>query len=614
MTYELGIDIGTTYTAAAVHRDGQVRIVELGNRAATAPSVLFLKDDDSLLAGDAANRRSVSEPNRVAREFKRRIGDPTAVLVGGAPYSSASLTAKLLAWVLARVTEHEGESPSSVVVTHPANWGPYKLDLFQQALRLADMTDAALCSEPVAAAVHHATLEPVKADMHVAVFDLGGGTFDAAVLRKDTDGFAILGQPEGIERLGGIDFDEAVFSFVQRSLGGIFEELDHQDPPTIAAVARLRADCVEAKEALSGDTEAVIPVVLPNVTTEVRITRAEFEDLVRPSLHDALDSLRRAIRSAGLEPKDIDLALLVGGSSRIPLVGELVGHEFAIPVAVHAHPKHVVALGASWLAAMPAPTDVSASGNLSASPPRQPTPTATQPTPTATQPTVAAGQVPPTVRETSTRSKVPWLIGAAGVVVAALLAFFAFAGSSNQSDAATPSPSLVATAAPVPTTAAPTVTAQATAVPQVADLATATPLPTATVLPSPTPIPAPPPFVCASGLCAHIEDVEIVDGEFLITWSAHGFEPSVTNFHAHFFYDIYRAEQVGTNFAQNGAQSQGSWQVTDQQPFSTANSAVSIGNAPAGTSRICVVPADSGHGVANPENVECVVIPPELTP
>ena len=124
-----------------------------------------------------------------------------------------------------------------------------------------------------------------------------------------------------------------------------------------------------------------------------------------------------------------------------------------------------------------------------------------------------------------------------------------------------------------------------------------------------------PPFVCPQGFCAHIEEVTVDSGELVIEWTTHGgWEPNLSNFHAHFYYDIYEAVQVGTNWQQNGAASGGSWQLTDQQPFRTAGSSVSVGAAPAGTTAICVVPAASDHGTISPENAECWDLPPELLP
>ncbi len=353
MSYSLGIDLGTTYTAAAAVRDGRAEMVSLGDRGAAIPSVVFLKEDETLLTGDAANRRAVTEPGRVAREFKRRIGDPTPIMVGGSPLSADSLTSKLLRWTVDAVAKQEGGAPASVVVCHPANWGQFKTDLLRQAIAQAGLEGATTITEPEAAAVYYASQERIEPGTTIAVYDLGGGTFDSVVLRKTAGGFEVLGKPEGVERLGGVDFDEAVFQHVRSSLGGSLEELDPADPVSVAAVQRLRADCVEAKETLSTDTDVAIPVLLPNVQTEVRLTRTEFEAMIRPALGDSISALKRAIASAGLEPSAIDVVLLVGGSSRIPLVAQTVSAELGRPVRVDAHPKHAIALGAA-LAASPA--------------------------------------------------------------------------------------------------------------------------------------------------------------------------------------------------------------------------------------------------------------------
>ncbi len=349
--YALGIDLGTTYTAAATWRNGHAETASLGSRAAAIPSVVLLREDETFLTGEGANRRGLSEPHRVAREFKRRLGDTTPILLGGVPYSAEALTARLLRSVVDEVVKREGGPPTAICVSHPANWGPYKTDLLLQAVRLAGLEEpVSFTTEPEAAAVFYAQQQRIDPGAIVAVYDLGGGTFDAAVLRKTLVGFEILGRPEGIERLGGIDFDAAVFSHVARAIGGKLDELDEDDPAVIAAVARLREECVSAKEALSADTDVSIPVLLPNVSTEVRLTRAELEAMVRPALHDSIEALKRALRSAKVTADQLHSVLLVGGSSRMPIVAQLVGAELGRPVAVDAHPKHAVPLGAAWLA------------------------------------------------------------------------------------------------------------------------------------------------------------------------------------------------------------------------------------------------------------------------
>ncbi|MGF1597595.1 MAG: Hsp70 family protein, partial [Acidimicrobiales bacterium] len=395
MSYQVGVDLGTTYTAAALHRDGRASIFPLGTRSAVIPSVVLLRADGTILTGDAADRRASSEPERIVREFKRRIGDTTPIIVGGSPYSAEALTARLLEAVLEQVVEREGGRPSRLVVTHPANWGEYKRDLLRQAIRLAGVDEeiVELLTEPEAAALSYAAQERVEPGEVVAVYDLGGGTFDAAVLRRTSAGFAIVGRPEGIERLGGIDFDAAVFAHVASVIGSALAGLDHDDPAALAAVSRLRQDCVDAKEALSSDTDATVPVLLPKLQTEVRITRSEFEGLIRPALVDSIEAIRRAVASAALTIDDVSRILLVGGSSRIPLISLLVASELGRPVAVDAHPKHAIALGAAHAAGGLlgglGPGSTVAPGEM---PPGRPTPT---PPPVTPPPLAAPTPTPP---------------------------------------------------------------------------------------------------------------------------------------------------------------------------------------------------------------------------
>lgn len=292
--YVIGVDLGTTYSAAAVLRGEQLEVAELGERIASVASVLWFRDDDRLVVGEAAVRRGESEPGRMVREFKRRFGDPVPLVVAGRSMLADALTARLLRWVVDVVSHQEGGEPAGVGVAHPANWGPYKKDLLAQAIRDAQVHDATLISEPYAAAESHATAARVATGDMVAVYDLGGGTFDAAVLHRLDSGFELVGRAEGIERLGGIDFDEAVFQHVRRTVGPGLTELDHDDPVSAGALLRLRGECSRAKEALSSDTEAIIPVALPDLHTSVRLTRGEFEEMIRPSVAATIDMLSRA--------------------------------------------------------------------------------------------------------------------------------------------------------------------------------------------------------------------------------------------------------------------------------------------------------------------------------
>ena len=347
MRYALGVDLGTTYSAAAIGRDGRVEVAALGTLSSAIPSVVLLRADGEVLTGEAAERRAMAEPGRTAREFKRRLGDPAPLILGGTPYGAEALQARLLHAIVDAVAKREGEPPAVVVLTHPANYGPYKRSLLDEVVSLAEVGAVVLLSEPAAAAIDYASRDRLEPGQVVAVYDFGGGTFDAAVLRKTGDGFELLGTPEGIEHLGGIDFDQAIFAHVEASLGGRLAALDAADPDVRAAIGRLREDCRTAKETLSADTDAVIPIALPGINRQVRITRPEFEAMIRPRIGETVAALERAVRSAGLSMGDVARVLLVGGSSRIPLVAELVGAATGRPVAVDAHPKLVVALGAA---------------------------------------------------------------------------------------------------------------------------------------------------------------------------------------------------------------------------------------------------------------------------
>ena len=238
-----------------------------------------------------------------------------------------------------------GEQPAEVILTHPANWGPFRLELLEQVAVMAGVGPVRRCTEPEAAAAQYAAQNRVAPGDRVAVYDLGGGTFDACVLEKTETGFRALGTPEGVEHLGGVDFDEAVLRHVLTALGPGAAGLDPDDPAVTVGLARLRRDCVEAKEALSTDVDTLVPVALPGMTTTVRLTRSEFETMIRPALNESIAAMGRALRSAQVEPSTLRSILLVGGSSRIPLVSEMLHREFTVPTALDTHPKHDVVLG-----------------------------------------------------------------------------------------------------------------------------------------------------------------------------------------------------------------------------------------------------------------------------
>ncbi|MBV9161461.1 MAG: Hsp70 family protein [Pseudonocardiales bacterium] len=372
MSYWLGIDVGTTFTAAAICREeaGQralPEVIPLGTRSTAVSSVVYLAPDGQVVVGEAAERRAVTHPERVVREFKRRIGDEVPMVIGGLPHSAPEIAAKVLRWVIDRVAQREGGSATGIVITHPASWGTYKIQTMAQALRAAGLPEITFCTEPEAAAASYALQERIEPGSTIAVYDLGGGTFDAAVVRKtDASTFSVLGHPQGLDHLGGADFDDAVVNHVLAAVPAL-AKLDPTDPTTLAATAALRRECTDAKEALSADTEVTIPVLAPGIQSQVRLVRAEFEDMIRPHVARTIEALHQALRSAELTAQDLDVVLLVGGSSRVPLVAQLVSAELGRPVAIDADPKAAIALGAALVAL---PTDTTAA-DLACDPPAQ---------------------------------------------------------------------------------------------------------------------------------------------------------------------------------------------------------------------------------------------------
>ncbi|MEI2652522.1 MAG: Hsp70 family protein [Microthrixaceae bacterium] len=284
-------------------------------------------------------------------------------------------------------------------------------------MRQASIDDAVLMTEPEAAALHYGGLQRVAPGESVAVYDFGGGTFDSAVLMASDVGFSLAGTPEGIERLGGDDFDQAILSHVNAAPRRRAVRTRSGRPHRLGRIADLRDSCRAAKEALSEDTDATITVNLPGrPSTALRITRAQFEELISPRIDATIDALERTILSAGRATGDITRILPVGGSSRIPLVHQRIREATGRPLSFDADPNLAIAQGAAALA-----RQVSAN-NAGAAP---------TPAPTAAQVATAGPPAAPSGRR-------PVLVGAACVGVIAVIALAAtmLLGGDDSIDAA----------------------------------------------------------------------------------------------------------------------------------------------------------------------------------
>ena len=352
MSYGLGVDLGTSFTRAAISRGGHPRMATIGEQSILMPSVVRVQPDGRLLAGEGALHANDNDPTTLGRDFKRRLGDPTPLIVGGQPHSAVSLMAATLRAVLDAVVTVEGEPPVQVMLTYPAVWGPYRREQFAEIPRQAGLDESvvAIFTEPEAAASHYVARQKTRVGDLIAVYDLGGGTFDTAVVKVTRTGTELLGLPEGVEWVGGIDFDEAVLAHVDRAMGGAISALDPAEPESGLALQRIRAECVRAKERLSRETAVNIAVMLPTRHTQVRLTRGEFEAMIRTPLESTLAALHRTLDSADVTPADLAGVLLIGGSSRIPLVSRMLTEDLGRPVLVDPHPQHCVALGAAAIA------------------------------------------------------------------------------------------------------------------------------------------------------------------------------------------------------------------------------------------------------------------------
>ena len=627
MAYSLGIDLGTTYSAAATARGDRLEIFQLGERAATIPSMVLLRADGEVLTGEAAERRALAEPTRTGREFKRRLGDPTPIILGGTPYGAEALLAHLLRAIVERVTQQLGEPPASIALCHPAAYGAYKLDLLQQAVRQADIGPVTLLTEPEAAALDYARQERVPSGTVIAIYDFGGGTFDATILRKTDDGFEPLGQPEGLERLGGIDFDEALFRRAMEHVASQGVTVDANEPATMAAIARLRDECRRAKEALSSDTDATIAIFLPGFQSEMRLTRGEFEDMIRPRIHETIAALGRATRSAGLEYGDIDRVLLVGGSSRIPLVAEMVRDATGRPVAVDAHPeahdgaRRGIRGGAATgrdrghrgrrrgrggrgrvrrrqARRVPRPTPGSRrphrssrkrrSPRLRQRPPRgwlrrQP-PISASPSPCSNR--VRRRQAGPLLLPAAIaiRRMLPVGLALVGALVVGAIAIGAnlMGGGAGGAPTASPSASLavVPSASPSPSVASPS----------------PSPVVTPTAVPSPTAVP---PSATPAGRQARITGITISGGRYVVDYDVFNFTPELPGGrHVHFFFDTVTP-------ANAGVPGKGPWFLyAGPVPFKEYK----VSERPSGARQICVLVARADHSVVQ-DTGNCVDIP-----
>jgi molecular chaperone DnaK len=351
----LGIDFGTSTTVAVVRgADGRPRPL-LFDGTPLLPSAVCLDPAGALLTGRDAERAARLDPARVEPYPKRRIDDGT-VLLGDREVPVPELVGAVLRRVTAEAYRQLG-GVDEVRLTHPARWGHRRRAVLVAAARAAALPAPRLVAEPVAAAAYYPTVlgAAVPPGRALAVYDLGGGTFDAAVVRRTATGFDVLAE-QGLTDLGGLDFDQALVERIGQGYSGTRTELWHGlVSPTDAEHRRQRAalydDVRAAKELLSRAVSA--DVHLPALDLRVRLTRDELETLIRRQLLQTVTCLARTVAAARLDPADLIGIFLVGGSSRIPLAARLIHAELGVTPSTLDQPETVVAEGVLWHEAPP---------------------------------------------------------------------------------------------------------------------------------------------------------------------------------------------------------------------------------------------------------------------
>ncbi|HTJ32410.1 MAG TPA: Hsp70 family protein [Dactylosporangium sp.] len=353
---QLGIDLGTTHTVAALTApDGRSQPL-LFDASFLLPSSVYAEVDGHLLVGRDAERSARLDPSRYEPNPKRRVDDGT-VLLGQREYAVSDLLAALLRRTADEASRVLGIMPVRSVLTYPANWATHRRSVLADAAARAGMPAPILVPEPIAAAAYFTTVlgRNIAPGGVLVVYDFGGGTFDTTVLRRRPDlGWDVLAS-DGLPDVGGVDLDAAIIAHIGQSMTTSDPQRwrDLVEPGDDAGRRRthlLREDVRSAKEQLSRSSTA--SVHLPLFETDVHVTRPEFEQLSRSYLERTVDLTATTLQRAGVRVDQIGGLFLVGGSSRIPLVSTLLHQRLGVAPTLIEQPELVVALG-SVLAAMP---------------------------------------------------------------------------------------------------------------------------------------------------------------------------------------------------------------------------------------------------------------------
>jgi len=345
-----GIDLGTTNSEIAAFTGGQVRVLGPGDTR-MLPSCVGFSSGGELLVGEAARNQQALYPERTVRSIKRKMGSEEKVRVGGKDFLPQEISALILRELAEWAHRALGERPQRAVITVPAYFSDAQRNATREAGALAGLEVVRILNEPTAASLAYGYGDGSRHT--VLIYDLGGGTFDVSVVTVEGELTEVLAS-HGNNQLGGDDFDD----LLAERLAAEFEKQHGVDvrQGNPAAKARLWWAAEEAKKKLSFEPyvkireEALVTRLSRPLHLEVEISRDEYEVMIRPLVESTLDSVSKALQDAGKKPSDMDAILLVGGSTRTPLVSSLLIENTGLEPRQDVHPDLAVALGAGVLA------------------------------------------------------------------------------------------------------------------------------------------------------------------------------------------------------------------------------------------------------------------------
>ncbi len=346
MSKIIGIDLGTTNSCVSVLEGGEAKVIPNPEGGRTTPSVVAFKKGERIV-GDAAKRQAITNPNTVS-SIKRLMGTDKKVELDGKKYTPEEISAMILGYMKDYAEKYLGEKVSKAVITVPAYFNDSQRQATKNAGKIAGLEVDRIINEPTAAALAYG-LDKQEDSHTILVYDLGGGTFDVSILDLG-DGVFEVKATAGNNKLGGDDFDNRIIDYLVEQFkmeNGVDLSKDKM------AMQRLKEVAEKAKKDLSGmsSTQISAPFISQGdegpLHLDMTLTRAKFEDLISDLVESTLDPVRQAMKDAKVKAKDIDKVLLVGGSTRIPMVQELIKKELGKEPSREVNPDEVVAMGAA---------------------------------------------------------------------------------------------------------------------------------------------------------------------------------------------------------------------------------------------------------------------------